>query len=82
MYVNIIQVALVFPHSHGIRRDTEYLSVFWANAGKCEKNADHNNSKYGNFLHSVADLKKITEDTKNWTALLGFQEDFFTGTSL
>ena len=73
---------LVFPHSHWIRRDTEYLSVFSPNAGKCEKNADQNNPEYGNFLHSVADLKKITGDTKNWIALLGFHEDFFTCTSL
>ena len=35
--VSIFGVFLVriFPHSDGIRRDTEYLSVFSPNAGKC-----------------------------------------------
>ena len=39
-----------FPHSDWIRRDTPYLCVFSLNAGKCGKNADQNNSKYGHFL--------------------------------
>ena len=39
--------------SDWIRRDTEYLSVFSPNAGKCGKNADRNNSEYGLFLRSV-----------------------------
>ena len=30
-----------------------YLSVFSPNAGKCGKNADQNNSEYGQFLRSV-----------------------------
>ena len=33
----------------------------YPNAGKCGKNADQNNSKYGHFLHSVTfHKKKIT----------------------
>ena len=43
----------IFPHSDRIWRDTEYLSVFSLNAGKCRKNADQNNSEYGPFLRSV-----------------------------
>ena len=43
----------IFPHSDWIRRDTQYLSVFRPNAEKCEKNADQNNSEYGQFLRSV-----------------------------
>ena len=39
-----------FTHSDWTRRDTEYLSVFSPNAGKCGKNEDQNNSKYGLFL--------------------------------
>ena len=39
-----------FPHLDGIRRDTEYLRVLNPNAGKCGRNADQNNSKYGHFL--------------------------------
>ena len=39
-----------FPHLDGIRKDTEYLSVFSPNARKCGKNADQNNSKYGKLL--------------------------------
>ena len=42
--------SLIFPHSDWMRRDTEYLSVFSPNAGKCDKNADQNNSEYGHFL--------------------------------
>ena len=42
----------IFPHSDWIRRDSPYLSVFSSNAGKCWKNADQNNSKYGHFLRS------------------------------
>ena len=42
----------IFPHWDWIRRDTNYLSVFSPNAGKCKKNADQNNSKYGHFLRS------------------------------
>ena len=42
----------IFPHSDWIRRDTEYLSVFNLNAGKCGENADQNNSKYGHFSGS------------------------------
>ena len=41
----------MFPHSDWIRRDTEYLSVFSPNAGKCGKNADQNNSECGDFYH-------------------------------
>ena len=39
----------IFPHSDWIRRDTEYLSVFSPNAGKCWKNADQSNSEYELF---------------------------------
>ena len=50
--VSVVGVILVriFPHLDWIRRDTEYLSVFSPNAGKGEKNADQNNSKWGHFL--------------------------------
>ena len=41
------------PHFDWIRRDTEYLSVFSQNAGKCGKNADQNNSEYRLFLRRV-----------------------------
>ena len=34
--------------------DTEYISVFTPNAGKCGKNADQNNSKYDFFLRSAS----------------------------
>ena len=36
----------------GLWRDTEYLSTFSPNAGKCGKNADQNNSEYWLFLRS------------------------------
>ena len=39
-----------FPHLDWKRKDT--LSVFSPNVGKCEKNADQNNSEYGLFLSS------------------------------
>ena len=42
----------IFPHSDWIGRNTEYLSVFCPNAGKCRKNADQNNSEYVLFLRS------------------------------
>ena len=42
----------IFPHSDWIRRDTEYLSIFSPNVGKCGKNADQNNSGYAYFLRS------------------------------
>ena len=42
----------IFPHLDWIRRDTEYLSVFSPNEGKCGKNVDQNNSEYGHFLRS------------------------------
>ena len=42
----------IFSHSDRIRRDTLYLSAFSPNAGRCRKNADQNNSKYGHILRS------------------------------
>ena len=39
----------VFQDSNWIRKDTSYVFVFSPNAGKCGKNADQNNCKYGNF---------------------------------
>ena len=42
----------IFPHSDWIRRDTEYLSIFSPNAGKCGKNVDQNNSEYFHFVCS------------------------------
>ena len=42
----------IFPHSKWIRIDTEYLSAFSPNAGKCGKNEDQNNYEYGQFLRS------------------------------
>ena len=44
----------IFLHSDRIRRDTEYLSIFSPNVGKCRKNADQNNSEYRHFLCSVS----------------------------
>ena len=41
------------PHFPAFRLNTEYLSVFSPNAGKCGKNVDQNNSEYGQFLRSV-----------------------------
>ena len=35
-----------------ITPNTEYLSEVSPNAGKCGKNARHNNSEYGHFLRS------------------------------
>ena len=49
-----LQFSLIFPHSDWIRRNTEYLSVFSPNAGKCGKNADQNNSEYGHPLRSAS----------------------------
>ena len=43
----------ISSHSDWIRRDTEYLSVFNPNKGKCGKNVDQNNSEYELFLRSV-----------------------------
>ena len=53
--VSVFRVILVhiFPHSDWIRRDTEYLSVFSLNVGKCGINVDQHNSEYGHFLGSV-----------------------------
>ena len=42
----------IFSHLDWTRRDTEYLSVFSPNAGKCERNVGQNNSEYGHFLRS------------------------------
>ena len=47
----------MFPHSDWIRRDTPHLTVFSPITGKCEKNADQNNSEYGHFLRSVNETK-------------------------
>ena len=43
----------IFPHSDWIGRDTQYLSLFSPNAGKCGENADQNNSEYEPYLRSV-----------------------------
>ena len=45
-----------------IRRDTEYLSVFSPNTGKCGENADQKNSEYGLFLRSDAFFLRFTAD--------------------
>ena len=55
----------IFPHSDWIQRDTEYLSVFSLNAGKCGKNADQNNSEYGLFLSRVQ-LNEITQSNEKF----------------
>ena len=39
--------------------NTEYLSVFSPNAGKCGTNADQNNSEYEHFLSSAWHLSNI-----------------------
>ena len=54
----------IFPHSDWIWRDTECLSVFSPNAGKCGKNADQNNSEYGRFLRSERYLLQEAESDR------------------
>ena len=49
-----------FPHLAWIRRDTEYLSVFSPDLGKCGENADQNNSEYGHLLHCVINLDSVS----------------------
>ena len=49
----------IFPDSDLIRRNTEYISVFSPNAGKCGKNVFQNNSEYGHFLCSANHANKI-----------------------
>ena len=49
----------IFSHLDWIRRDTEYLSIFSPNAGKCGKNADQNYSEYRHFLRSVYDKEML-----------------------
>ena len=49
--VILVRIFLAFS-----RIRTEYgemLSVFSSNEGKCGKNADQNNSRYGNILRSA-----------------------------
>ena len=48
--------SVFFPHFPAFGLNTEYLSVFSPNAGKCGKNADQNYSEYGHFLCSVTIL--------------------------
>ena len=43
-------LVLIFPHFSAFRLNTERYGVFSRNAVKCGRNADHNNSKYGQFL--------------------------------
>ena len=42
-----------FPFFLAFGLNTERYFVFSRNAGKCRKNADQNNSKYGHFLLNV-----------------------------
>ena len=42
-----------FQHFPAFGLNTEYLSVFSPNAGKCGKSADQKNSEYGHFLCSI-----------------------------
>ena len=61
----------IFPHLDWIRKDTEYLSVFSQNAGKCGKNADQNNSEYGYFLRSdVGNFPSKSERGQDTTCVL------------
>ena len=55
----------IFPHSDWMRRDMEGLSVFILNDGKCGKNADQKNSKYGHFLRSVIERYNIDPDAQH-----------------
>ena len=48
-----LHFSCIFPHSDWVRRDNPYLSVFSPNAGKCGKNADHNNSEYEHLFYAV-----------------------------
>ena len=61
------------PSLDWIRRDTEYPSVFSPNAGKCGKNTDQNNSKYGHFLHSVS----VSRSPLNCVSHIRFKCSFF-----
>ena len=54
---------------------TSYLSVFSPNAGKCRKNADQNNSEYGNFLHSVKDPTRLNRVIKRYKTCLLQKEE-------
>ena len=45
----------------------QYLSAFSPNAGKCEKNTDQNNSKYGLFLRNVRKAN-VLENSKIYYA--------------
>ena len=49
---------------------TAHLSVFSPNAGKCGKNVDQNNSKYGHFLRSVlhSQIAVIFADIRLYTS--------------
>ena len=53
--MSVLGVILVciFLHSDWIWRDNTCLSVFSPNTGKCGKNADENNSEYGQFLRNT-----------------------------
>ena len=60
--------------------DTEYLSVF-PNAGKCEQNADQNNSKYSPYLVRMREnarkmRTRITLNTDTFHAVLGSLKSF------
>ena len=57
-------VSRIVTHSDWIRRDTPYLSVSSANAGKSGKNADQNNFKYGPRKHLLV-FKTCLEDVFN-----------------
>ena len=61
---SVFEVILVCIFSTFFRIRTGYgeirnISVFISNAGKCGKNADQNNSKYGNFLRSERECSVI-----------------------
>ena len=64
----------IFPHSDWMRRDTEDLSVFILNYGKCGKNADQKNSKYGHFLRSVIERYNIDPDVQHSDIIGMFKE--------
>ena len=55
----------IFPHWDWIRKDTEYLSIFSPNAGKCGKNVDQDNSEYGHFLRSIS-LRSVRMRENQW----------------
>ena len=69
----------IFTHSDWIRKDTPSLSVFSLNSGKCEENADQNNSEYRHFLRSEIFGRVIHTSKHDIEEIMKFSiKDFFS----